>query len=181
MPNVTVFTMLLLADTQQGAVSWSLPGPLVGIVLGLLLVALFLLSYFTVSDTLKLMFGGKTKSMKQSKPSVPPVFSFMDLMDQFQIPDQSESLDDIGVPNHVSTSMNLQPLKIQEIADILIDGGWSALYISDRTVLSSVLQTLDKNTAICYTHDEGEDLILLGDNEIDHVRIKFRNNQATTR
>lgn len=77
--------------------------------------------------------------------------------------------------------MNLQPLKVQEIADILIDGGWSALYISDRTLLSSMMQTMDKNTVICYTHDEGEDLILLGDNEIDQVRIKFRNNQATTR
>lgn len=73
------------------------------------------------------------------------------------------------------------PMEVQKIVDILVDGGWCAVYTSDTIVLNSHLQHMDKNTVLCHTHDDGEDLILIGDNEIDTVRIKFRNNKVTRR
>lgn len=63
----------------------------------------------------------------------------------------------------------------QPLVDMYVSLGLSALYVTDANY-SMAFKTLDKHTVLVYIHSSGEDVVLLGDNEIDTVRFKFRNN-----
>jgi hypothetical protein len=68
-----------------------------------------------------------------------------------------------------------QKMACQDLVNMYVSLGLSALYVTDANY-GLAFKTLDKKTVLVYIHSEGEDVILLGDNEIDTVRFKFRHN-----
>lgn len=60
----------------------------------------------------------------------------------------------------------------QALVDMLIEHGMTAVYTT-AGAFRDTLKAMDKDTVLIYAHDRGEDVILLGDNEIDHVTFKF--------
>lgn len=66
------------------------------------------------------------------------------------------------------------------IVDQLVKLGMSAVYCNDANYSKLVTQ-MDRNTVLVYAHDSGEDVILLGENGIDHVRLKFQGERLVPR
>ncbi len=64
-------------------------------------------------------------------------------------------------------------LDYQKLVNLLILHGMEAQYVTNTTYSSAVSQ-LNTKTVLVYIHGSGEDVILMGDNEIDVVRFKFR-------
>jgi hypothetical protein len=58
--------------------------------------------------------------------------------------------------------------------------GLNARYVTEKNYSSAVVN-LDLQTVLVYVHGSGEDVILMGDNKIDVVRFKFRNNGSGLR
>lgn len=76
----------------------------------------------------------------------------------------------------VPEKMACEPLVHQ-----LVAGGLVARYVSDEGQYRHELANLDRLTVLIYVRDGGEDVILLGDNEIDHVRFRYRPGRASIR
>lgn len=55
---------------------------------------------------------------------------------------------------------------------MLIELGLTAVYCTEATYESNIIN-LDRNTVLVFTHKNGDDVILLGNNECDHVRWEF--------
>lgn len=66
------------------------------------------------------------------------------------------------------------------IVDELVKCGMTAVYCTDANYERLVVQ-MDRNTVLIYSHDSGQDVILLGENGIDHVRFKFEGERMVPR
>jgi len=60
----------------------------------------------------------------------------------------------------------------QKLVNELVSHGMSAIYCSEDMYKYHMRQ-MDTNTVLVYSHTNGEDVILMGDNGIDVVRFKF--------
>lgn len=71
-------------------------------------------------------------------------------------------------------------MKCQDIVDTFVKNGMSARYSTGKPKGSDIAK-LDINTVLVYIHDEGQDVVLMGDNLIDTIRFKFRTGERNIR
>lgn len=181
MLNEIASTMLQIAAFRRKVRSWFVLGLRATTVQGLSLAVVCLPLYFIGSGIFLLIRGGLTMSMKPFIGCKTPVFGCMSLMETAHKRNPFWFRENFGPLLHVSTSMpDIQRMACQDLVDLYVSLGLNALYVTDANY-GLAFRTLDKKTVLVYIHSEGEDVVLLGDNEIDTVRLKFRNNGEPVR
>ena len=174
MLNETASILLRIAAWRRRVRLWCARGLRATTVRGQLLALVCLPSYFTVSGIFLLMKGGLIVLMKPFTGSKIPAFGYMSSMEIAHKRNPFWFQENFGPLLHVSTSMpDAQRMACQDLVDMYVSLGLSALYVTDANY-GVAFKTLDKHTVLVYIHSNGEDVILLGDNEIDTVRFKFR-------
>jgi len=68
---------------------------------------------------------------------------------------------------------SLAPLRCQSLVNELIMEGMTAVYVNNQKTYSHAFNSLKITEVLIWIHKNGEDVVLLGDNEIDVVRFKF--------
>lgn len=72
------------------------------------------------------------------------------------------------------------PINCQKLVNVYIELGMTARYVIPSRY-KAALSELDINTVLVLVKDDGEDVILIGDNLIDLVRFRFRKDGGPVR